>query len=489
MTLLCHFQVDQPSWPRGQYGNISIFSCFCVFDSEQNERVKEDTMRFNVGCAGKILGALLILGASASQAATVAVIDSGVDFKHEAFASDMWSNPNGSTTVDGTTYSNDTHGWNFAENNNQIIDYKYLGTFSADCYKMFDIQGKILRGIATDAEKEWYKNKRSDETFLKELQKFGNFIHGTHVAGISTDQSDAAKIVGVKLIPTETPGAKAMAQFRDKAGNPLVSLMLQMVAKRQAGMLLNVGKYTNAVRAEVANGSFGTSVSAVKPVVSQLVKQLTGADPSDAEAEEYAKELVNALITESKSFVAAAPNTLFVFAAGNDGTNNDQLPVSPANIDAENKIVVAATLGSEKIATFSNFGLKVDVAAPGVVIRASIPGNQYLELSGTSMAAPYVTNVAARLKDLNPGLGVAAIKKILCETVDVKPWLQGKVRTSGIVNSHRALKAAELAGSMGVEQAILESKTLVADLVEFDGSGFVPGADKDMLVAPLPSLF
>lgn len=444
-------------------------------------------MRFDVMRAGKILAALMMLGAASAQAATVAIIDSGVDFKHEAYSTKMWSNPNGSTTVDGTTYSNDTHGWNFAENNNQIIDYKYLGTFSQDCYKMFEIQGKILTDKATDEEKAWYKSKRSDANFLKELGKFGNFIHGTHVTGISTDDSNAANIVGLKLIPTEVPGGKELEQFRDKFGNPMVSMMLQMVAKRQAGLLLNVGKYTNAVKAEVANGSFGTSVNAVKPVVAQLVKQLTGADPTEAETEEYARELVNAMLKESKGFVTAAPNTLFVFAAGNDGTNNDQLPVSPANIDAENKIVVAATLGSEKIATFSNHGMKVDVAAPGVIIRASIPGNEYLELSGTSMAAPYVTNVAARLKDLNPTLGPTGIKRLLCETVDVKPWLQGKVRTSGIVNAHRAMKAAELSSKVGLDAAIAQAKLTVADSDEFAGVQFSPEMEKELLVVPMPS--
>lgn len=446
-------------------------------------------MRFNLGRAGKVLAALVAVGSAAAQAAQVAIIDSGVDYKHEAFASDMWTNPNGSTTVDGTTYSNDTHGWNFAENNNQIIDYKYIGTFSQDCYKMFEIQGKILTGTATQEEINWYKGKRSDTNFLKELQKFGNFIHGTHVTGISTDQSDAAKVVGLKLIPTEVPGGKELDQFRDKAGNPLVSMMLQMVAKRQAGLLLNVGKYTNAVKAEVANGSFGTSVNAVKPVVAQLVKQLTGADPTEAETEEYAKELVNAMITESKGFVTAAPNTLFVFAAGNDGTNNDQLPVSPANIEAENKIVVAATLGTEKIATFSNHGMKVDVAAPGVIIRASIPGNEYLELSGTSMAAPFVTNVAARLKDLNPSLSPAGIKKLLCETVDVKPWLQGKVRTSGIVNPHRAMKAAELSAKIGLEAAIAQAKAQITDSLDMSMPSISAEMEKELLIAPMPSMF
>jgi subtilisin family serine protease len=434
------------------------------------------------------MAALVFVGASSSQAATVAIIDSGVDFKHEAYDGNMWTNPNGSTTVDGVTYNGDTHGWNFAENNNQIIDYKYLGTFSQDCYKMFEVQGKILTGTATEEEIAWYKGKRSDQTFLKELQKFGNFVHGTHVTGISTDQSTAAKIVGMKLIPTEVPGSAWVNQFRDEKGNPMVSLMLQMVAQRQGQLLTNVGKYTNAVKAEVANGSFGTSIPAVKPVVAQLVKQITGADPTEAETEEYAKELVTAMIAESKKFVGAATNTLFVFAAGNDGSNNDQLPVSPANVEAENKIVVAATLGTEKLASFSNHGIKVDVAAPGVIIRSAIPGNQYLELSGTSMAAPFVTNVAARLKDLNPTLSPAGLKRLLCETVDVKPWLQGKVRTSGIVNPHRAYKAAELSAKIGLDAAIMQSKVSVADAPEVS-MDLSSDMEKELLVLPMPSTF
>jgi subtilisin family serine protease len=445
-------------------------------------------MLVNLRSARKVMAALVFVGASSSQAATVAIIDSGVDFKHEAYDGNMWTNPNGSTTVDGVTYNGDTHGWNFAENNNQIIDYKYLGTFSQDCYKMFEVQGKILTGMATEEEIAWYKGKRSDQTFLKELQKFGNFIHGTHVTGISTDQSTAAKIVGMKLIPTEVPGSAWVNQFRDEKGNPMVSLMLQMVAQRQGQLLTNVGKYTHAVKAEVANGSFGTSVPAVKPVVAQLVKQITGADPTEAETEEYAKELVTAMIAESKKFVGAATNTLFVFAAGNDGSNNDQLPVSPANVEAENKIVVAATLGTEKLASFSNHGIKVDVAAPGVIIKAAIPGNQYLELSGTSMAAPFVTNVAARLKDLNPSLSPAGLKRLLCETVDVKPWLQGKVRTSGIVNPHRAYKAAELSAKIGLDAAIMQSKVSVADALEMS-MDLSSDMEKELLVLPMPSTF
>jgi cell wall-associated protease len=441
---------------------------------------------------GSILSKLFVLAglmAVQARATTVAIIDSGVDYKHEALASNMWTNANASTTDDaGATYKDDVHGWNFADNNNQIIDYKYVGTFSQDCYRMIEVQGRILHGVATQEEINWYKSKKDDAEFLKEMQKFGNFIHGTHVSGITTTNSTAAKIVGLKLIPTETPG-QGLSVPRDEKGNPMVSLMLSMLAQRQGQLLVKTGKYAKAVGARVANGSFGTSVDAVKPVVAQLVKSITGAEPSDAEAQAYAIEFVQNMIKEGKNFVGASPQTLFVFAAGNDGKNNDSLPVSPANVKSDNSIAVAATLGNEKLASFSNYGASnVEVAAPGVTIHASIPGNQYIDLSGTSMAAPNVTNIAAKVQEANPALNPAGVKSILMGTVDKKDWLVGKVKTGGIVNGNRAFVAAELSRSMTIADAIGRANREIPDAPE-DKEFANSQDDQDIWVAPLPAFF
>ena len=56
-------------------------------------------------------------------------------------------------------------------------------------------------------------------------------------------------------------------------------------------------------------------------------------------------------------------------------------------------------------------------------------------------------SVAGLVKDQNPGLNPAGIKKILMGTVDTKDFLKGKVTTSGIVNKARAIKAAELSNT------------------------------------------
>lgn len=450
----------------------------------------------------RLFSSLALVLSVQATAATVAVIDSGVDYKHRDLAAKIWANPNSSSQdADGIVYSQDTHGWNFAENNNQIIDYQYLGTFSADYPKFFDIQGKTLLGTATEAEKLWYQQRRADTEFVKQLGKFGNFVHGTHVSGISAVGLLTSKIAGIKLIPTVTPGqmvqeaeafAAAHPEWSDlkasSANNPIALAFLKMSAGRQAGLLIKAGKYTAAILATVANGSFGTSVKAAQPIVAQMLKSLIGHDPTEQESRDYTIYFVNEIAAAAKGFPQASPKTLFVFAAGNDGTNNDELPASPANIKLDNTIAVAATVGVEKLASFSNFGAQmVEVAAPGVVINSTIPGDGYMTLSGTSMAAPFVTSVAAQVTEANPALTARQVKQVIMSTVDVKEWLQGKVSTSGIVNAERAVHAAlnslRLPLVDAVEQALLE----VAD-VEADNKSLGMD-DRDLFVLPLPGTF
>jgi Subtilase family/FG-GAP-like repeat len=105
---------------------------------------------------------------------------------------------------------------------------------------------------------------------------------------------------------------------------------------------------------------------------------------------------------------------LFVAAAGNDFSNNDEFPVYPANIDLPNVISVAATDRNDAIVTFSDTGKRtVHLAAPGRDILSTTPNNTYSYDSGTSMAAPHVTGVVALLKAQNPSLDWRAIKNLI----------------------------------------------------------------------------
>lgn len=427
--------------------------------------------------------AALMLGSFAANASVIAVIDSGVDYRHEALVKNMWKNPlelRNRADDDNNGLVDDINGWNFAENNNLVIDYKYLGTFSEDPYKYFELQAKGFLGTLSQEDKDWIAEKKADAEFVKEMGKFGNFVHGTHVSGIAAGDNKDAKIMAIKLIPTEaSPFIAEMKSLNVDPTTELLKMLLDKLAAAQMEQLKTITTYVGASKADIANGSFGTSYSQLMGMLKQVAPNM---DP--AKLDELVKHFLKKLIDNGSKMVGAAPNTLFVFAAGNDGTDNDIFPTSPASIPASNVISVGATFARGKLATFSNFGkATVDIAAPGVIIESAIPGDEYLKVSGTSQAAPYVANIAGMIKDANPGLTAEEIKRIIMGTVDVKAFLVGKVKSNGIVNGERAIYAAKMSVEFSLNKAIEKSKAVVQDIA----SPKSRMSDQEGFVLPLPS--
>lgn len=137
---------------------------------------------------------------------------------------------------------------------------------------------------------------------------------------------------------------------------------------------------------------------------------------------------------------ADAAGHLFVAAAGNAGTDNDVTPSYPASYDNPNIISVAATTDTDVRASFSNYGAKsVDLAAPGVRIRSTLPAGNYGAYSGTSMATPHVAGAAALLKSKFPTLDDGEMKTRILRSAEGLVGLQGTMTTSGRLNAARAL--------------------------------------------------
>ncbi|HLC24325.1 MAG TPA: S8 family peptidase [Nitrosopumilaceae archaeon] len=191
--------------------------------------------------------------------------------------------------------------------------------------------------------------------------------HGTHVAGTAAAKDDSNGVVGV------APGAKLWA--------------VKVLDRNGSGSLSNVIKgidyvTQNAAEIEVANMSLGC---------------------------ECISTSLNSAITNS-----VAAGVTYVVAAGNSA--KDAKTFSPANhpdviavsaiADSDGKcggLGPSTSYGKDDtLASFSNFGPVVDIAAPGVSIYSTYKNGGYATLSGTSMASPHVAGGAALIKASDP---------------------------------------------------------------------------------------
>ena len=115
---------------------------------------------------------------------------------------------------------------------------------------------------------------------------------------------------------------------------------------------------------------------------------------------------------------------LFVAAAGNWDADNQFGEFVPAAFDLPNLITAAAVDRAGDEAAFTSYG-KVDVYANGYEVPSTVPGGKIIPLSGTSMAAPQVVNLAAKLLAVKPSLTVAELRRAIVESADEKTIGQG----------------------------------------------------------------
>lgn len=176
----------------------------------------------------------------------------------------------------------------------------------------------------------------------------------------------------------------------------------------------------------------------------------------------------NEKVVQDAICYAQKNGVLLVHAAGNDAKDNDATDNYPNDKlkkgkEANNWIEVGAMSwkgGKEIMATFSNYGGKnVDILAPGVDIKSAVPDALYEKQSGTSMAAPVVSGVAALLLSYYPDLSAAQVRDILLRSA-VEPAttrvtkfgkegpageidLDELIKTGGVIDVVEAIKLAE----------------------------------------------
>jgi uncharacterized repeat protein (TIGR02543 family) len=153
--------------------------------------------------------------------------------------------------------------------------------------------------------------------------------------------------------------------------------------------------------------------------------------------EEFSLALLDAIEAQRQRGI------LFIAAAGNSSSDNDMTPNYPANYDLPNVITVAATTTWNDLTWFSQYGRQtVHLCAPGEDIYSTTVGNTYANSSGTSMAAPHVTGVAALLKAHHPALDWRGIKNRILAGADVMAEDGDTTITGRRLSAHGALTCA-----------------------------------------------
>ncbi len=296
--------------------------------------------------------------AGEQESIIVAVVDTGVDYKHEDLKDVMWVNtkeiPGNGIDDDGNGYIDDIHG---------------------------------INTLKRRADGSAYGNPMASHS------------HGTHVAGtIGATQNNNIGIAGIAS-NVQIMAIRAVPDAADETDADVVESYL----------------YAAKHGAKLINCSFGKSVNEGGMIVKETI-----------------------------DYIGQTYGVLVLAAAGNDyGRNIDTDRAYPASYESDYLLVVASTNKWGRLSWFSNIGPNsVDLAAPGSDIYSTVKGNKYAEMSGTSMATPTTTGVAAKVLNHFPELGPVELKKVLMDSVTPVKSFQGKMVAPGRVDLYNSLMYA-----------------------------------------------
>lgn len=263
-----------------------------------------------------------------------------------------------------------------------------------------DLQSNIDSPEASEVKK-FLSALKPDEykSAIEEINLAGNWMHGTHVAGIAVAGNPYAQLVvariefGHTLRPDPCPS--------------------QELADRDARNMQTYVDFMKKNGVRVVNMSWGGSV---KGIEEDLELCNIGNTPEERKtiARKYFDLQKNAL---AQAF-ASAPEILFVAAAGNANSDSSFAEQIPAGIEAPNLLTVGAVDKAGDEASFTSYGPTVVVHANGYQVESVIPGGEKLAESGTSMASPQVANLAGKILAVNPALKPTEVIAVIRDTAD-----------------------------------------------------------------------
>jgi hypothetical protein len=341
----------------------------------------------------------------------VGIWDSGVDLN--LYPSHSWTDTNG------------THGIAFTLHSDPSSSLIYPLPAADQKYKNYlkgfeDLQANVDSPDAAAVRAKLATLSQSQvKPFIEGLGQYGNYAHGTHVTGIALRGNPAAHVVVCRIT----------FDYHLVPEKPTVAQ-----AKKDADATVTAVHYFKQHGVRVVNMSWGGDLASIDTALEQ--NKFTGT-PTERRA--LAKKIYQIGYSELYNAMKADPTTLYCIAAGNSDNDVEFSDVFPSSFKLPNVLVVGAVDQAGDQTSFTSFG-NVDIYSDGFEVNSYIPGGDHARLSGTSMAAPQVTNLAAKLFAVKPSLTVAQAKAIIISTSDARQIGNKTVR---LIDPKKAVMAAE----------------------------------------------
>jgi len=314
----------------------------------------------------------------------VGIWDSGVDVS--IFGDQVFTDPHPTASGDhGLSYLDDggvSHAWLYPLTEAQQKEYP---DFRDELKGRLDLENGVDSPEAQELQRKMSTLTPDQMHDRAELQKvISYYIHGTHVAGISARGNPAVRLV--------------VARFNDQLPDLPFPPTPEWAHKLSADFL-EISNYFRTRNVRVVNMSWGDDPQEFESWLSK-----TGGANGPAEVKKKAAELYQMWHDAVETAIKNAPGTLFVCAAGNSDSDASFLQDVPAGLRLPNLLAVGAVNQAGDETSFTSYGPTVAVDADGYEVESYVPGGAKLKLSGTSMASPNVTNLAAKLFALDPSL-------------------------------------------------------------------------------------
>lgn len=333
---------------------------------------------------------------------TVGIWDTGTDVA--LFGDRVWVNPqervNGRDD-DGNGFVDDVNGIGFAPGWTRSTGV--LRPVSEDDAPVLDESLRLVKGaldmqLGRDTDDATlYRTTMAGlegdglQDFQLRMQRMGLYLHGTATADIAQRGNPAIRLLPVRF---------------DQAIGTVPAPFDEAFAERFADYVHDSVDYLDAAGARVVNMSWRITTP-------QIESTLSSVEPDAERRRERAIAIFDTMNNALREAFAAKPHMLFVAGAGNENEDVEFVRSMPAGINLPNLITVGAVDQALQDTHFTSYGGSIDVYANGQSIPSRVPGGLVLPLSGTSMSAPQVSNLAAMIWALDPQLSVAEVREMI----------------------------------------------------------------------------